>query len=543
MARTQRQARFIAETLLTSASDRRRSLEGMRTAGLIEGSVCYVTDKDRDYILRPNSDAPVDGDEVIAATDGGRWESTGGEGEGGDPVIVRNLADLPEPVGGVITLADNTRYEIVGEVDVGANYIQAGQDNLIVGRAGVLLQSSSPGSGNPLIRLPDTGRLTLERITLQATSYVIRTLGSADLVMRDCVLEDRPGSSGATGISASSPVSGGDWTCTDCWFGASLGRGFRFTSGTIGSITFKSCTFSCQIAMQVGAGCVMDEWYVEGCVFDTQGQPATCITADGAFTVNKAQATNNDFSRVRLPYGTAFNDTVAVYFSPIEVRSPQELGAYESTTIRRLALGVKYLIMADVEGYGVNGAENTSMYGRGGKLVDCTLFCQHSVAPFRLQDLTIESPDRNGAVFIGGAGALKPMVIENCDITAKYRPVQGSGSGTLHIHNTRLVTALAGSAGLSLDDYTAFWREVQIEGCTFQGAGGGIDLEGRVITASIAGCIFDTVAGQVGLADNGPVTVAGRINGNIFTGAGTPTSGVTAPNGWAARGNIGVADF
>lgn len=48
-------------------------------------------------------------------------------------VPVSSLADFPTPSGGIITLADNTSYEIIGTVDISPNRIVAGVRNLLTG--------------------------------------------------------------------------------------------------------------------------------------------------------------------------------------------------------------------------------------------------------------------------------------------------------------------------------------------------------------------------------------------------------------------------
>lgn len=48
-------------------------------------------------------------------------------------VLVKALADFPAPVSGVITLADNTVYQINGNVNIGTNRIVVGINNLVYG--------------------------------------------------------------------------------------------------------------------------------------------------------------------------------------------------------------------------------------------------------------------------------------------------------------------------------------------------------------------------------------------------------------------------
>lgn len=48
-------------------------------------------------------------------------------------VLVKSKSDLPTPVSGVITLSDNTTYEINGQIVLGADYIELGASNIIYG--------------------------------------------------------------------------------------------------------------------------------------------------------------------------------------------------------------------------------------------------------------------------------------------------------------------------------------------------------------------------------------------------------------------------
>ena len=58
--------------------------------------------------------------------------STGGSTRN-NYVLVKSKADLPTPIGGVITLADNFNYELNGQIVLGTDYIEAGVSNVIYG--------------------------------------------------------------------------------------------------------------------------------------------------------------------------------------------------------------------------------------------------------------------------------------------------------------------------------------------------------------------------------------------------------------------------
>jgi hypothetical protein len=130
MARSQAHIEFISETLLNADSNPRNSVQGINDAGLIEGTRAYAVDKKATFELRLGDTTPADNDKIVATVEDNRWLLVGG---GEDPVEVRTLSDLPEPVGAVITLPDDTNYLIIGRVDMGANRIVMGQHCSIYG--------------------------------------------------------------------------------------------------------------------------------------------------------------------------------------------------------------------------------------------------------------------------------------------------------------------------------------------------------------------------------------------------------------------------
>jgi hypothetical protein len=130
MARTQGHIELICETLLDADSDSRNSVQGIQDAGLIEGTRAYALDQRATYELRPYSGQFPDNAKVVTSLQNRQWDLVAG---GPDPVEVRTLSDLPAPVAAVITLPDNTKYLIVGQVDMGANRIVMGQHCSIYG--------------------------------------------------------------------------------------------------------------------------------------------------------------------------------------------------------------------------------------------------------------------------------------------------------------------------------------------------------------------------------------------------------------------------
>ena len=80
---------------------------------------------------------------------------------------VSSLADLPAPVGGVITLSPSTCYQPVGMVDLGTNVLVS---------TGSTFTASSPADGfvtasaSPLLTIASSGILVMDNITFQNTT-------------------------------------------------------------------------------------------------------------------------------------------------------------------------------------------------------------------------------------------------------------------------------------------------------------------------------------------------------------------------------------
>ncbi len=62
-------------------------------------------------------------------------------------VVVNDIGDLPTPIGGVITLADDTQYLFNNDVDVGVNRFVLGNNCVIDGADNIVITLSHSGSG------------------------------------------------------------------------------------------------------------------------------------------------------------------------------------------------------------------------------------------------------------------------------------------------------------------------------------------------------------------------------------------------------------
>jgi hypothetical protein len=78
---------------------------------------------DRNSSVASSADARSQGNELLLTGAGGI-----------NAIAVKELADLPTPSGGDITLVEDTLYYILGEIDIGVNRIVCGANTPIVGR-------------------------------------------------------------------------------------------------------------------------------------------------------------------------------------------------------------------------------------------------------------------------------------------------------------------------------------------------------------------------------------------------------------------------
>lgn len=105
---------------------------------------------------------------------------------GGEVLPIYALADFPDPVAGVIPLADNTTYRISGTVDISPNRLACGIRNTIVGtdRLNDILKSDTTGA----LLTVGSGDLVLvcNTITLQAANGSVFDVNAAGLSVAEC---------------------------------------------------------------------------------------------------------------------------------------------------------------------------------------------------------------------------------------------------------------------------------------------------------------------------------------------------------------------
>lgn len=104
-------------------------------------------------------------------------------------IVIRALADLPAPVAGVITLADNTNYEVNGTVNIGNNRIVCGIANSITGVNRQVDQIISTTTGDMFTvdsAVTPRGPLTFGNVTVQCPNGRMLNIIKTTLVFGDC---------------------------------------------------------------------------------------------------------------------------------------------------------------------------------------------------------------------------------------------------------------------------------------------------------------------------------------------------------------------
>lgn len=156
----------------------------------------------------------------------------------GNTIVVTALADFPPPSADVITLADNTNYLIVGEVDLGANRIVCGtrcgisgtnrvNDRLITSHVGAMFTASSNVS------------VVFNEIGLRCASGTLLDVTSTGIAFLNCSV----GPCANGGNIALSGAFGFTYRTTNTASAFTVG-GFTFTGSTTGNCRIFDSTAS-----------------------------------------------------------------------------------------------------------------------------------------------------------------------------------------------------------------------------------------------------------------------------------------------------------
>ena len=128
-------------------------------------SVRHSNLKDADGLHEPKG--------IDTALAGTVYESTGaGSGTwvplaGSNVTRIEDLADFPAAVAGVITLAANTVYQIIGAIDIGANRLVMDSNSRVEGAAPTISSISSTTTGN---LITSATSFTMEGLALSCPS-------------------------------------------------------------------------------------------------------------------------------------------------------------------------------------------------------------------------------------------------------------------------------------------------------------------------------------------------------------------------------------
>lgn len=158
---------------------------------------------------------------------------------GGNPnhiVWVGGLEDLPTPISGVITLADNVTYFLTTDLDLAGNRLVGGSDTTIIGGSSenCTLTSTGLGVGVPLLTIAYT--TPIRHISFENVDTAFAVDGTARVVALDW-----------TGVNFVNVPNVGTIDSVDNWIftkGAFLNSGGLSLTGTIGTVAFNQSLFN-----------------------------------------------------------------------------------------------------------------------------------------------------------------------------------------------------------------------------------------------------------------------------------------------------------
>jgi len=222
-------------------------------------------------------------------------------------VLVKAKSDLPTPSGGVITLADNTTYEINGTIVLGTDRILCGTSNTIVGKdksddifvytgtgsmitcadnditVGICTLSAPAGSLFDLSSTTGTHNAELKELIIGSTGTIGTSENMDNFIFRNCLVQ---------GITTTG------WTFSGSnnehiFLIDNIFRSFAGTLADFGSITVEDILISRNM-VEVGAG-------------------ATGFSATAPTLTNIAFMTENSF-RGAGTYTSGFDQTTSGWF-------------------------------------------------------------------------------------------------------------------------------------------------------------------------------------------------------------------------------------
>lgn len=286
-----------AETVSSADSNAVRSLKGIATPGIVDRATCYVVENENLYrwfeesTLAESLPSIVRPDDIDPA-DPGRW-IIAGTGGGGDPVVVESEADFPAPVGGVITLADDTCYLIRGTVTIADDIqIQFGSQSFLMGDDPLCSTLIGNTTGTPFLLATLPNVLGISELTVQnnGTGAVAEVNGTS-ATLRDATL-DGQGNGPAMVLDGALAVTLIDSAANNSTIG------IHFTNAASGSLLMEGGVIGSTTGVQVDAD--VTDISIDGVTF--AGATDSIVLA--------AAATVTNFSILSCQFGSSAPTTV-----------------------------------------------------------------------------------------------------------------------------------------------------------------------------------------------------------------------------------------
>lgn len=187
-------------------------------ASLNEGEICWASDQNQFYVKETG--VLVSADSAIPA----------------GLVLVGQKADLPAPVSGVITLASNVTYFFVTEVDLLGDRLVCGRNTTIIGGSSENCRIKSTGLTSSAL-ISSAWSLPIRGITLEASIALnLDATGNANQAL------DWFGVNFTNCATVGLVKNYSNFIMNDSSFLSSSGLTL---DGTIGTISFDTCLFSC----------------------------------------------------------------------------------------------------------------------------------------------------------------------------------------------------------------------------------------------------------------------------------------------------------
>lgn len=239
-------------------------------------------------------------------------------------VIVDRLGDLPQPVSGVITLADNTTYFITTTIDLNGDRIVCGQNTTII------------GGSSENCRLKSTG-LTIVPLITSAWSLPIRGITIEADVALSLNAIDNPNQAldwfgvNFTNCRVIGQILGyNNFIASDCGF---LNSSYLIFGGTIGTVGFSQCIFDAQgnTIIEIPASAVITRRFrvIYSAFIVTSGEIGIDVSTSATIPVEGYILDTVNFSGGgTYTTGVAYTDNKALFINNRGINNSAEIAYY-----------------------------------------------------------------------------------------------------------------------------------------------------------------------------------------------------------------------